>query len=49
VARHRRHARLAECAAYAFSGHRFAETYDHLADGVEWLAVGEGETSGLRV
>lgn len=32
--------------AEAFSGHRFAETYDHLADTVEWIAVGEGQTIG---
>lgn len=32
--------------AEAFSGHRFADTYDHLADDVQWIAVGEGETTG---
>lgn len=32
--------------AEAFSRHRFAETYDHLADDVKWIAVGEGETTG---
>lgn len=32
--------------AEAFSGHRFRETYDHLAPDVVWLAVGASATHG---
>ena len=30
----------------AFSGHRFPETYEHLADGVRWELDGEGVFEG---
>ena len=32
--------------AEAFSSHRFADAYNHLAPDVEWIAVGEGATIG---
>ena len=32
--------------AEAFSGHRFTDTYDHLAPGVTWTARGESQTVG---
>ena len=32
--------------AEAFSGHRFEETYDHLADDVRWVAVGQTVLTG---
>ena len=32
--------------AEAFSGHRFAETYDHLADGVRWVLPGHATIEG---
>ena len=32
--------------AEAFSGHRFAEAYDHLAEDVRWVLVGAGELVG---
>ena len=30
----------------AFSGHRFTETYEHLADGVRWELEGAGVIEG---
>jgi ketosteroid isomerase-like protein len=32
--------------AEAFSGHRFEETLEHLADDVRWVAVGQGVLHG---
>jgi ketosteroid isomerase-like protein len=32
--------------AEAFSGHRFAEVYEHLATDVEWVLPGQGGISG---
>ena len=32
--------------AEAFSGHRFAETYDHLADSVRWVLPGQALIEG---
>ena len=32
--------------AEAFSGHRFTDTYDHLAASVTWTARGESQTVG---
>lgn len=32
--------------AEAFSGHRFVETYDHLADDVRWILPGEATMEG---
>jgi hypothetical protein len=32
--------------AEAFSGHRFAETYEHIAAGAKWVAVGEAIIEG---
>jgi ketosteroid isomerase-like protein len=32
--------------AEAFSGHRFAETYDHLAPDVEWVLPGQERIEG---
>ena len=32
--------------AEAFSGHRFGETYDRLADDVRWVLVGQGVLEG---
>ena len=32
--------------AEAFSSHRFEETYDHLADDVRWVAVGQTVLKG---
>jgi ketosteroid isomerase-like protein len=32
--------------AEAFSSHRFADVYDHLATDVVWVAVGSGSTEG---
>lgn len=32
--------------AEAFSGHRFTETYEHLADGIVWNLVGEAQLEG---
>lgn len=32
--------------ARAFSGHRFVETFEHLADDVRWIQVGQGVVQG---
>lgn len=32
--------------AEAFSAHRFAETYEHVAAGAKWVAVGEATMEG---
>ena len=32
--------------AEAFSGHRFADAYDHLAPAVRWVVRGEETTEG---
>lgn len=32
--------------AEAFSGHRFTETYDHLAESVCWILPGQGRIDG---
>ena len=35
--------------AQAFSGHRFAEAYPHLADDVHWILVGGPMITGKQV
>ncbi len=35
-----------EDVARAFSGHRFEETFDHLAPDVQWILVGQGRVEG---
>lgn len=35
-----------EDVARAFSGHRFEETFDHLAPDMKWILVGQGRVEG---